>query len=127
MSGLGGDLYDSLLVYLHDENIDVACFQETRWGFTSTWHAQGYFCFHSGLSNNSTKRSGEAGGVLTMVKTSLSPLSMLRWCPNVSGRLLHVRFLTQGLRIQTASEVSEIASAKTASAIVSVLTMCGRY
>ena len=91
VGGLDNATYDALLVYLCDENIDIACFQETRWGFTSTWHASGYFCFHSGLPNNSTVKSGEAGGVLTLVKTSLSPLSMLRWCPTVPGRLLQVR------------------------------------
>ena len=91
VGGLGGDTYDSLLVYFRDAKVDVACIQETRWGYTREWEAHGYFCFHSGLKNNSTK-SGEAGGVLICVRKGLASCSSLRWCSHVDGRLLQVRF-----------------------------------
>ena len=90
--GLSSDKYDSLVVYLYENQIDVATIQETRWGFTSEWVVSGFYCIHSGLQDNSTKRSGQAGGVLTMVRTKLSPPSKLRWCSQVAGRILQVRF-----------------------------------
>ena len=89
--GLSTDKYDALLVHLRDVQIDIATVQETRWGFTGEWISSGYFCFHSGLQDNSTKRSGEAGGVLTLVRTNLSSINRLRWCAHVPGRLLQVR------------------------------------
>ena len=89
--GLSGDMYDGLLVSLGQDKVDVALIQETRWGFTSEWETQGFFCFHSGLTNNSTKQSGEAGGVLTLINKELASKSALRWCMYVPGRILHVR------------------------------------
>ena len=90
--GLAGDVFDMLLVYLDDMKIDVAFVQETRWGFTGNWEAHGFFCFHGGISNNSTVKSGEAGGVMTLVRKDLASASSLRWCVQVPGRLLQVRF-----------------------------------
>ena len=89
--GLSGDVYDNLLVSLAEDKIDVAFVQETRWGFTSEWETEWFYCFQSGLPNNSTKKSGEAGGVLTLVRKELASRTALRWCAHVPGRIMQVR------------------------------------
>ena len=106
-------MYDALLVYLRQMQVDVGVIQETRWKFTGEWVAEGFVCFHSSLADckqNMSKTSSSYGGVLTMIRTGLAPPTELRWACPFPGRLLHVRIpnMKQSIDIINVYQQAEI-------------------
>ena len=85
VGGLTTALFEEILQWMTEFDVQVATLQETRWNFSGEWIEQGFSCFHSG-----TKKD-RADGVLTIVKTSLAPIVYTRFAEIIPGRLLQVR------------------------------------
>jgi endonuclease/exonuclease/phosphatase (EEP) superfamily protein YafD len=79
--GLGVDGLDETLHALTRRGCQIGMLQETRWRFTSAWHASPYHCYHSG---------GPTAGVLTFVHEDLAPRSRIDVTCLIPGRLQRV-------------------------------------
>ena len=86
VGGLSGDVFESLQLFLTQENIQVATIQETHWPFCSEWLTDGFLGVHTGCLKHGV------GGCLTMVSRQLCSQDKLRYHAVVPGRLLHVCF-----------------------------------
>ena len=92
--GLATDKYQCLQEWLHRNDFDIVCLQETRWKFTNTWQTDRFHAIHSGDTTNHA-------GILLLLSKRLTTADSITWVEKVAGRLLHVRLRgsTQNLDI----------------------------
>ena len=86
--GLGGGLYDELLLYLKRSNFDVVLLQETKWRFESMWEDATHYFIHSGTS----AKDHSQAGLLTIISKRVVDKGSLRFISAIDGRLLRVQF-----------------------------------
>ena len=75
--GLGGGLYDELLLYLQRSDFDVILLQETKWRFESMWEDATYYFIHSGTS----AKDHSQAGLLTIISKRVPnrPAKSKKW------------------------------------------------
>ena len=86
--GLGGGLYDELLLYLKRSDFDVILLQETKWRFESMWEDATHYFIHSGTS----AKDHSQAGLLTIISKRIVDKGSLRFISAIDGRLLRVQF-----------------------------------
>ena len=86
--GLGGGLYDELLLYLQRSDFDVILLQETKWRFESMWENATYYFIHSGTN----AKDHNQAGLLTIISKRVVDKGSLRYISAIDGRLMRVQF-----------------------------------
>ncbi|OLQ04744.1 hypothetical protein AK812_SmicGene12129 [Symbiodinium microadriaticum] len=86
VGGLTQVLMAELLTWLAiNKDIQILMLQETHWGNSCDWEAQGWFFCHS------ASPKPRSGGVLIALRRDIFAKETVRWQEVVPGRLLHVR------------------------------------
>ena len=88
VGGLGGGLYDELLLYIKQSSHDIVIVQETKWRFESTWEDEQHYFIHTG----SQAKDHCHAGVLTVIARRIVDPGSLRFIAPIAGRLLRVQF-----------------------------------
>ena len=88
VGGLGGGLYDELLLYIKQSSHDIIIVQETKWRFESTWEDEQHYFIHTG----SQAKDHCHAGVLTVIARRIVDPGSLRFIAPIAGRLLRVQF-----------------------------------
>ena len=86
--GLGGGLYDELLLHIKQSSHDIVIVQETKWRFESTWEDEQHYFIHTG----SQAKDHCHAGVLTVIARRIVDPGSLRFIAPIAGRLLRVQF-----------------------------------
>ena len=88
VGGLGGGLYDELLLYIKQSSHDIVIVQETKWRSESTWEDEQHYFIHTG----SQAKDHCHAGVLTVIARRIVDPGSLRFIAPIAGRLLRVQF-----------------------------------
>ena len=83
--GLGGGLYEELMVYLEGSDLDVAVILETRWSKDLEYSTDRWHMVHSAPG------AKDHGGVLIAVNQRLCPSHKLQLQMHIPGRVLQIR------------------------------------
>ena len=86
--GLGGGLYDEVLLYLQRSEFDVMLLQETKWRFESMWEDNTHYFIHSGTN----AKDHQQAGLLTVISKRIVDKGSLRFISAIDGRLMRVQF-----------------------------------
>ena len=85
--GLATNTWDALQNWLAEHSVDICCIQETHWPMTQEWCNSNYHIFHHG--------QGRAGGLMTLVRTTVAAKNHIRSGSLANGRIQHTRILHQ--------------------------------
>ena len=83
--GLPGAYYDEVMCWLEQSSVDILLVQESHWGFEREWTSPNFTLIHSGSQEH------RHGGLLTIVRKTLSDPQEIRHSSIIAGRLQHVR------------------------------------
>ena len=86
--GLGGGLYDEVLLYLQRSEFDIMLLQETKWRFESMWEDATHYFIHSGTN----AKDHQQAGLLTVISKRIVDKGSLRFVSAIDGRLMRVQF-----------------------------------
>ena len=89
--GLGA-CWDQLMIFLDASQFDIVTVCETKWGFTSEWHTDKWWCIHNGKENSADGQ----GGLLILISKRVCQQLSIQFNHISPGRLTHVR-VTQHL------------------------------
>ena len=85
--GLASNTWDALQLWLAEHSVDICCIQETHWPMAQEWHNSKYHVFHRG--------QGRAGGLMTLVRTTVADKNHIRSGTLANGRIQHTRIVHQ--------------------------------
>ena len=85
--GLASNTWDALQLWLAEHSVDICCIQETHWPMAQEWHNSKYHVFHHG--------QGRAGGLMTLVRTTVADKNHIRSGTLANGRIQHTRIVHQ--------------------------------
>ena len=83
--GLGGGLYEELMVYLDSSDLDIAVILETRWSKDLEYSTDRWHMVHSAPG------AKDHGGILIAVNQRLCPSHKLQLQMHIPGRVLQIR------------------------------------
>ena len=89
--GLGTEIYQDLVAWLHTQKVDIAMIQGTRWTGEATWRSNGYSVIKSGEDPG---KSAVHTGLLVFISERVCTFEDISYSPIDPGRILHVKCKT---------------------------------